>query len=47
LDKRPRAAGRPAVPVTVAVAERTDVPIYLTGLGTVQALLSIGVGGRK
>jgi membrane fusion protein, multidrug efflux system len=45
-DRGPRAAGRPAVPVTVAVAERRDVPIYLTGLGTVQALLSIDIQAR-
>lgn len=45
-DKGPRAAGRPAVPVTVAVAERRDVPIYLTGLGSVQALLSIDIQTR-
>ena len=45
-DKGPRAAGRPAVPVTVAVAERRDVPIYLTGLGSVQALLSIDIQAR-
>jgi membrane fusion protein, multidrug efflux system len=45
-DRGPRAAGRPAVPVTVAVAERRDVPIYLTGLGSVQALLSIDIQTR-
>jgi multidrug efflux system membrane fusion protein len=39
----PRAANRPAVPVTVAVAARRDVPIYLTGLGTVQAMFSIDI----
>jgi multidrug efflux system membrane fusion protein len=37
------AVGRPAVPVTAVVAARRDVPIYLTGLGTVQATLTIGV----
>jgi membrane fusion protein, multidrug efflux system len=45
-DKGRRAAARPAVPVTVTVAERRDVPIYLTGLGTVQALLSIDIQAR-
>jgi multidrug efflux system membrane fusion protein len=45
-DRGPRAAGRPAVPVTVAVAERRDVPIYLTGLGTVQAMFSIDIQVR-
>jgi membrane fusion protein, multidrug efflux system len=45
-DKGPRAVGRAAVPVTVAVAERRDVPIYLTGLGNVQALLNIDIQAR-
>jgi hypothetical protein len=39
----PRAANRPAVPVTFAVATRRDIPIYLTGLGTVQAMFSIDI----
>jgi membrane fusion protein, multidrug efflux system len=30
-------APSPTIPVSVATAERRDVPIYLTGLGTVQA----------
>jgi membrane fusion protein, multidrug efflux system len=34
---------RPAVPVTVATASRQDVPIYLTGLGTVQALYTVSI----
>jgi multidrug efflux system membrane fusion protein len=38
-----RAAGRAAVPVTVAVAARQDVPIYLSGLGTVQATVSVSI----
>ena len=37
------APGRPAVPVTVVAATRRDLPIYLTGLGTVQATLSVGI----
>jgi len=37
------APGRPAVPVTVVTAMRRDLPIYLTGLGTVQATLSVGI----
>jgi membrane fusion protein, multidrug efflux system len=32
-----------AVPVTVATASRRDVPIYLTGLGTVQALFTVSI----
>src|ERR1700682_641800 len=38
-----RAPGRAAVPVSVAVATRRNVPIYLTGLGTVQPTLSVGI----
>jgi multidrug efflux system membrane fusion protein len=45
-DKGPRAAVRVAVPVTVAAAERRDVPIYLTGLGTVQAVFTIDIQVR-
>ena len=32
-----------AVPVSVGVASRRDVPIYLTGLGTVQASFTVGI----
>ena len=36
--------GQPsAVPVTVAAASRRDVPIHLTGLGTVQATFTVGI----
>jgi len=35
--------GRPAVPVSVAVAARQDVPIYVTGLGAVQASFTIAI----
>jgi multidrug efflux system membrane fusion protein len=41
-----RAAGltvRAAVPVSVTTAVRRDMPIYLTGLGTVQAVLTVGI----
>ena len=41
-----RAARTPAVarvPVSVAVASRQNVPIYLSGLGTVQASYTIGI----
>ncbi len=41
LAARPPA--RPAVPVSVAMAARQDIPIYLTGLGTVQASYTIGI----
>jgi multidrug efflux system membrane fusion protein len=37
------AAGRPPVPVSMTVAARQNVPIYLTGLGTVQAMLTVGI----
>lgn len=36
----------PAIPVAVAMAERRDVPIYLTGLGTVQAFNTVTVKTR-
>jgi multidrug efflux system membrane fusion protein len=42
----PVAAAQPAIPVTVATAERRDVPIYLTGLGTVQAFNTVTVKTR-
>ena len=38
-----RSRGRPAVPVSIATASRQDVPIYLAGLGTVQALFTVGI----
>jgi membrane fusion protein, multidrug efflux system len=31
------------VPVTVAIASKGDLPIYLTGLGTVQASFTVGI----
>jgi multidrug efflux system membrane fusion protein len=36
-------SARSAVQVTVATASRQDVPIYLLGLGTVQALFTVGI----
>jgi membrane fusion protein, multidrug efflux system len=39
-------APAPAIPVSVAAAERRDVPIYLTGLGTVQAFNTVTVKTR-
>jgi membrane fusion protein, multidrug efflux system len=41
-----RGGGRPAVPVSVAVASRQDVPIYLTGIGTVQAYFTIDIHAK-
>jgi multidrug efflux system membrane fusion protein len=37
------ATARPPVPVTAVVAARRDLPIYLTGLGAVQATLTVGI----
>ena len=45
-ESEPARAARPparAVPVSVAVASRRDVPIHVTGLGTVQASFTIGI----
>src|SRR5271165_1764860 len=42
----PAAVPPPAIPVSVAAAERRDVPIYLTGLGTVQAFNTVTVKTR-
>jgi multidrug efflux system membrane fusion protein len=36
----------PPIPVSVATAQRRDVPIYLTGLGTVQAFNTVTVKTR-
>jgi membrane fusion protein, multidrug efflux system len=38
-----RSPARAAVPVSVATVGKQDVPIYLTGLGTVQASLTVGI----
>jgi membrane fusion protein, multidrug efflux system len=38
-----RSKARTTVPVSVAAAARQDVPIYLTGLGTVQALFTVAI----
>ncbi|MCL2428201.1 MAG: efflux RND transporter periplasmic adaptor subunit [Alphaproteobacteria bacterium] len=45
-QSEPARAARPparAVPVSVAVAARQDVPVHVTGLGTVQASFTIGI----
>ncbi|KWV50037.1 RND transporter [Bradyrhizobium macuxiense] len=41
-----RAATRPAVPVKIAPVEKADFPVYLTGLGTVQAFNTVQVRTR-
>jgi membrane fusion protein, multidrug efflux system len=38
-----RAPVRAGVPVSAAVVGRQDVPVYLTGLGTVQASFTVGI----
>src|SRR4051794_26847533 len=42
----PQQQARPAVPVTVAAAGKTDFPVYLTGLGTVQGFNTVLVRTR-
>jgi membrane fusion protein, multidrug efflux system len=38
-----RMPARAGVPVSVAIVQRQDVPIYLTGLGAVQASFTVGI----
>jgi len=38
-----RSSARPGVPVSVAMVGRQDVPIYLTGLGSVQASFTVAI----
>lgn len=38
-----RGPARAVVPVSVAVADRRDMPIYVTGLGNVQAVATVGI----
>ena len=38
-----RTSGPAAVPVTIATATKRDLPIYLTGLGTVQASFTVAI----
>ena len=40
---RARPATRPSVPVSIAVATRQNLPIYLTGIGTVQASFTVKI----
>src|SRR5246500_3301744 len=40
------AARRPAIPVSMSQVEKTDFPVYLTGLGTVQAFNTVVVRTR-
>src|SRR5262249_38288354 len=41
-----RAGGRPTVPVSIAVAKRQDLPIYLTGIGSVQASYTVRINSQ-
>src|SRR4051812_26188716 len=40
------AARKPAIPVSISPVERTDFPVYLTGLGTVQGFNTVVVRTR-
>jgi membrane fusion protein, multidrug efflux system len=40
------ASRRPAIPVSIAQVEKSDFPVYLTGLGTVQAFNTVQVRTR-
>jgi multidrug efflux system membrane fusion protein len=42
----PAAKAPPAIPVDVATVQRKDVPVYLEGLGTVQAFYTVTVTAR-
>ncbi len=44
-DKTPQTSP-PPIPATLGTAERKDVPVYLTGLGTVQAYNTVTVNTR-
>jgi multidrug efflux system membrane fusion protein len=41
--KAARSSGPATVPVTIATATKRDLPIYLTGLGNVQASFTVGI----
>ncbi len=45
-QNRPAAAQTAAVPVTLATVEKTDFPVYLNGLGTVQGFNTVVVRTR-
>jgi len=42
-DNTARSKARAAVPVSVVAVSRQDMPVYLTGLGTVQALFTVAI----
>ena len=41
-----RAGGRPGVPVSAAAVSRQDIPVYLTGIGSVQAYFNIDIHAK-
>jgi multidrug efflux system membrane fusion protein len=41
-----RANAQPAIPVTIATAQKQDLPIYLSGLGSVAAYFTVSVRSR-
>ncbi len=45
-DARQAPAPKPAIPVTQAIAETQDLPVYVQGLGTVQAFNTVNVRSR-
>jgi len=44
--KPPPAQAPPAIPVDIATVQKADVPVYLEGLGTVQAFYTVTVTAR-
>ena len=46
LFRAARSSASAAVPVTVAVATRRELPVYLTPLGSVQAFFTVGIGSQ-
>jgi membrane fusion protein, multidrug efflux system len=48
LGRKPAATAKhpPAIPVDVASVQRADVPVYLEGLGTVQAFYTVTITAR-
>ena len=46
LMRKPAPKAPPAIAVDVATVERADVPLYLEGLGTVQAFYTVTVNSR-
>src|SRR5271157_4126599 len=45
-NSQAQASDPPAIPVVAGVATKADVPVYLQGLGTVQAYNSVTVKSR-